>query len=167
MFAHLRKNFKLANWLVRILFVLCYAFANWRTSLSVTSVLLQQPDVVVSVLSSLLTGVLLQFVLPLVCNLFLGFARIHFVPNAEYGLLALLFASIGCFVCGVGETVGYFLPVAAGWIAALLPVVTSLVVCFAFFKVTVKLYFNDVTAVNYAKYFAIVVFVFVLLFGVL
>ena len=164
MFTKLRQNFRLSNLLARILFVVTYAFYCWQRAYAATYLVLQRADIWLAIASGLLMGVVLQFLLPVLVNLFLGLARVHSsVPIAEYCVITYLHFALAFAVCGVANLFGWFFPVASVWISAIFLAVVALAVGFLFFKVTSKLYFNDVTTPSYAVAVAVVVCVLVVL----
>lgn len=167
MFFKLRQNFRLADLLSRILFVLTYAFTCWQRAFAATYLVMQQANIWLAIVSALLLGVILQFLVPVAINLFLNLARIHNVPTAEYCVVAFVHFALGFVLCGVVNLFGWFFPVASVWISTLAPVVVTAAVGMLFFKVTSRLYFNDVTTPSYAKILAAVLFVFVAVVGVL
>lgn len=179
MFNKLRSNYNLSNVIIRILFVLMYVFCNWQSYLGVAynmnlgaltggALNLNGASILVlSLFSSALMGVILVFIIPLLANLFLNVARIYSVPRAEYRLLVLLFFTIGFFVNGLLNLINLITPVFLVWGAVLFPFIVSVGCCIAFYFVTVRLYFNDVTVVNYYKYYFIVALVLIVLSEVL
>ena len=101
------------------------------------------------------------------CGLFLNFARNQTVPAAEFCIFAYLYFAAGMATTGAILLVGWFVPVAAVWLSVIAPVASVLLYGFLFFIRTSKLYFNDVTAVNYAKSFIWAEVVLLVVFGVL
>ena len=150
MFSKLRTNYRLANILARTLFVLAFMFATWRNFYESSYLVLQRFDLPMALLAAAVLGIIVQFLVPVVCGLFLNFARNQTVPAAEFCIF-----------------VGWFVPVAAVWLTVIAPVASVLLYGFLFFLRTSKLYFNDVTAVNYAKSFIWAEVVLLVVFGVL
>lgn len=168
MFNKLRANYNLSNVLVRIAFVLAFVFCNWQRFLgvaynmsfqSITGGTLDINGVgvlLLSLFSAALMGAVLMFLIPFLADVFLNLAKIHSVPRAEYRLLLLLFFTIGFFANGLLNLINLATPLLLVWGGVLFPFVVSVCCCFAFYKVTVRLYFNDVTVVNYFKYYVVV-----------
>ena len=174
MFAKLRSNYNLSNVLVRILFVLAFVFANWQTGLasvgmmeSVVGMSFGAYKLYLALASCAVLGLVLMFLLPVVVNFALNLMKIYSVPRAEYCLLAHAFFSLGFSICGVLNLVNVFTPVMVVWGRVLFPFISSFVAALAFYKVTAKLYFNDVTAVHYFKAFSTAYLVVVLVLEVL
>ena len=167
MIEKLRSNFKLTNVLVRILFVLCFVFANWQSSLAATVMVLGQANLYLAFIVTLFLGTVIMFLAPVLINLALNAARIYSVPRAEYCLIAEAFCTLGFFLNGVLNLINLFTPLALVWGGAIFPFVSSLVAAILFYRLTAKLYFNDVTVVNYFRTFAIVYLVLVLVLEVL
>ena len=163
-FTKLRQNYRLSKTLASILFIFAYAFSCWQRAYAATYLVLQRADIWLAIASALFLGIILQFLLPVLVNLFLGLARVHSsVPTAEYCVIAYMHFALGFVLCGIADLFGWFFPVASVWISAIVPVVVTLAVGFLFFKVTSKLYFNDVTTPSYAVAVAVAVCVIVLL----
>lgn len=168
MFNKLRANYNLSSVLVRIAFILSFVFCNWQSFLGVAynmnlmalfGGVLNLNGVgvlLLSLFSALLMGVILVLIIPLLTNVFLNLAKIYSVPRAEYKLLLLLFFTIGFFANGLLNLINLATPLFLSWGGVLFPFIVSVCCCVAFYRVTVKLYFNDVTAVNYFKYYAVV-----------
>ncbi len=167
MIEKLRKNFNLSNVLARIFFVLSFVFANWQNSLTATVLVLGVPNLWLAFVVSAVLGVAIMFLLPVLVNLALNIAKIYTVPRAEYCLLAHTFFAIGYVICGLLSLVNLFTPLLIVWGGVLFPFISSLIAAILFFKVTAKLYFNDVTVLNYFKVFAIVYLIIVLVLEVL
>lgn len=167
MFSKLRTNYRLANILARTLFVLAFMFATWRNFYESSYLVLQRFDLPMALLAAAVLGIIVQFLVPVVCGLFLNFARNQTVPAAEFCIFAYLYFAAGMATTGAILLVGWFVPVAAVWLSVIAPVVSVLLYGFLFFLRTSKLYFNDVTAVNYAKSFIWAEVMLLVVFGVL
>ena len=162
MIAKFRSNFKLANVIVRILFVLTFVFANWQSGL-MASIFAQNTlgisfgaaGVWIGLFSEMLVGVIWMFILPFLVNLLLNIAKIYTVPRAEYCFLVQAFFALGYFILGCLNLVNLFTPVLLVWGSVLFPFISSLVAIILFYKVTAKLYFNDLTVVPYFRLVAI------------
>jgi len=163
LFNKLRANYSLSNVLIRILFVLTFVFCNWQEFLGVVVSMngvfasggvafSGSVKLFLALMSAALLGTILMFVVPLLANLFLNVAKIYSVPRAEYCLLVHLFCSIGFLICGLLNLINLFTPVLLVWGGVIFPFAVAAGCSFAFYKVTAKLYFNDVTVVNYFKY---------------
>lgn len=163
MFNKLRANYNLSNVLVRIFFVLAVVLATWQTSLGTvnymylgvsTDFLAQlngSEKLVIALLSSMIMGVILMFLTPLLTGLFLNISKIYSVPRAEYCLLANLFCAIGFFISGILGLINLITPIFMLWGSIIFPFVITLGCFVAFYTVTARLYFNDVTRVHYFK----------------
>lgn len=168
----LRSNYQLSNLLARIFFVLAYVLYSWQNSLAAAIAL--QRDLAISgnatiylaILTSLLLGVLIMFLVPLFANWFLNLSHFYNIPRAEYCLLTTLFLAMFFFAGGLLKLVNLVTPILLTWGAILIPFVLSIGFAIWFYKVTAKLYFNDVTAVYYFRNFAILYFVVVVVFVV-
>lgn len=174
MLEKLKKNYQLSNVLARTLFVLTYVFANWQAGLSSCMVVESLMGISFgasrlwfALLCSVLAGTLWMFLLPPIANVVLNFLKIYSVPRNEYCLLAHAFFALGYFICGLLNLVNLFTPLFSTWGAVLFPFVSSLVAALAFYKVTAKLYFNDISVVYYFKAFATTYLLVVLVLGVL
>lgn len=167
MISVLRKNFKLANILVRILFVITFVFAHWQQGLTATLLVLSEPSWPLAIAVLAILGVVLMFLLPFFVNVLLGWSRIVSVPNAEFNLLAHAFCSVGFLLLGLLNLVNLFTPLALVWGGKLFPLVSTIISALLFYTVTSKLYFNDATRVHYFKTYAIFFLVFVVIIEVL
>ena len=167
MFSKLRQNFRMANVLCRVLFILTYVFASWQRFLQASYLVTTEANLPLSLLAAAIMGVIMQFIVPALVNVFINLSKIHSLPVAEYCVVVFLFLSAGMLLCGAINLFAWFFPVAAVWITSLSPIVVTLGVGFAFFKVTAKLYFNDVTTVTYAKACVVAVAVLLVVLGVL
>lgn len=175
MFNKLRENYNLSNILVRIFFVLSVFFATWQTSLGVVyyalggqlaSVMVNlngAAKLTIALFTSLILGVILMLITPLLTNLFLNLSKIYSVPRAEYCLLVNLYCSIGFFIVGLLNLINLITPLFMVWGSVIFPFVVTLG-CFAsFYLVTSKMYFNDVTQVHYFKCILIVAIIVLVL----
>ncbi|MCM1289299.1 MAG: hypothetical protein NC132_01415 [Corallococcus sp.] len=167
MIEKLRHNFNLTNVLSRIFFVLSFVFANWQRYLSATVLVLGRSSLWLGLAAAFLVGVIFSFILPLLINLVLNWAKLFSVPRAEYGLFGVLFATLGMFICGLLNLVNLFTPLFAVWGSVIFPFIALTISLLCFYKVTSRLYFNDVTRVYYFKLCLIVYAVAVVLVGVL
>ncbi len=173
MFNKLRSNFQLSNLIVRILFVVTFVFSSWQDMLAATKIVLlsgelsQSLVIPVMLLSSIISAVIIMMLIPVLVNLFLNIIKVYSVPRAEYVLLVMLFFDIGFFACGLLNLVNLFTPLFLTWGSVLFPFISSLGCVIAFYKVTAKLYFNDVTRVYYFKVLAIAYLAIALVMGVL
>ena len=177
MFNKLRSNYQLSNVLVRIAFVLAYAFYRWQTILEFTQVGLQMYGmtgidvsgpigIISAVVATLLIGVIVMAILPLLVNAFLNFSRFYNVPRAEYGLLVNLFFAMYYFICGALSLVNLITPILLIWGEKLFPFIAGTGCMIWFYAVTRKLYFNDATEKYYFRNMAILYFVVAVVFGV-
>lgn len=167
MIAKLRSNFNLSNALVRILFVLTFVLANWQTCLAATLLVFERTNLWMALSMCLILGVAFMFLLPVLVNFALNMVRIYSVPRAEYCLLAHAFFALGNLILGLLKLVNLFTPALLVWGGVLFPLISSLIAAVLFYKVTAKLYFNDLTVVYYFKMFAIVYLVILLVMEVL
>lgn len=167
----LRSNYKLSNALVRVFFVLSYVFYSWYKNLSgalVTIALMQeyatytglyvlteQSTLWLAFSTSLFSGVILVLIVPIVVNWYLNFSRFYKVPQAEYTLIALLFCTLYFVVCGALNLINLITPLLVIWGNVIFPVIVSLGCIIWFYRVTVKLYFNDVTELYYFRSVAV------------
>lgn len=175
MFNKLRANYNLSNVLVRIFFVLAVVLATWQTSLGtlyhmyigVSADLLAQfngaAKLAIALLASLIMGVILMFLTPVLTGLFLNLSKIYSVPRAEYCLLVNLFCAIGFFISGLLGLINLITPVFMVWGGVIFPFVITLGCFIAFYLVTAKLYFNDVTRVHYFKCLLVVALIVLVL----
>ncbi|MCM1194519.1 MAG: hypothetical protein NC099_03440 [Corallococcus sp.] len=175
MFGKLRANYRLSNILVRILFVLTFAFCTWQDYLGVvnslylsemTAYLNGTGKLFIALASALLLGTALMFLLPVLTNAFLNIARIQSVPRAEYCLLTHLYFAIGFFICGLLNLINLITPVFMVWGRIIFPFVVSVGCGISFYRVTAKLYFNDVTVLNYFKHLLIAFAIVLVVVGV-
>lgn len=174
MIAKLRSNYKLVNLAVRIMFVLAFVFANWQSGLlgtvfaeSMLGVSFGTAKIWIALLSDLIIGVIWMFLLPFLVNVVLNIVKVYSVPRSEYCLLAHAFFVLGYFIRGCLNLVNLFTPVMLVWGTVLFPFISSLVAAILFYKVTAKLYFNDITVVPYFKAFSVVYIVILLVLEVL
>ncbi len=166
MITKLRKNFNLCNVLARILFVLTFVFASWQTYLSATVLVMGQATLWLALVTSIVVGVALMFLLPVIANLILNWSRIFSVPRAEYCLLCHIFGTLGFLICGLLNLVNLFTPIFSVWGGVLFPFVSLLICAISFYVTTSKLYFNVATRVYYFKVCLIVFFVLVVILEV-
>lgn len=178
MFNKLRSNYKLSRVLVRIAFVLAYMFCNWQAGLLAATqtcdlllytsgINLTAWCVPIALVAQMLIGAVLMFIVPFLANTFLNASRFYNVPRAEYGLLALLFFTIYYLICGALKSLNLITPLLLVWGGILFPVLVSLGCTVWFYRVTAKLYFNDVTAPFYFRNLAIVYLICAAVFGVI
>ena len=163
MFNKLKSNYNLSNVLVKVFLVLAVVLSTWQTSLGILyyamptqaanmmTALNGAAKVIIAVMTSLIMGVILMFLLPFLTNVFLNASKIHNVPRAEYCLLVNLFTAIGFFVCGLLNLINLITPVFMVWGSVIYPFVVTLGLFVAFYFVTAKMYFNDVTKLHYFK----------------
>ncbi len=173
----LRQNYQLSNVLIRMAFVLTYVFYAWHEYIAsayvvsnlngVTVALNDSVIVATAILASLLLGIVLMFLVPVVTNLFLNTSRFYNVPRAEYALLAHSFCTLYFLFCGVLKLTYFVTPLLYNWGGVLFPFFTSLGCLIWFYHVTSKLYFNDLTRPYYFRNMAIVYFVLALVLEVL
>ena len=176
MISKLRSNFRLANVLVRIAFVLTYVLYSWQNILSTMQVVLQMYGLaagefgtytlLMAIFASLLIGAVLMLVVPLVANVFLNFSHFYNVPRAEYKLLTLVFCTLFFLGSGVISLVNLITPLFLTWGEKIVPFFVATGCAIGFYAVTKKLYFNDVTAPYYFRNLVIVYFIVAFLFGV-
>ena len=81
--------------------------------------------------------------------------------------MLILCFTIGFFINGLLSLIHLFTPILLGWGTVLFPFLVSVGCTYAFYKVTAKMYFNDVTVVYYFKALAVVFFVASFVMGVL
>lgn len=162
--------------LIRIALALSYVLYNWQSSLGVASVIVGQMTAVpvtgayalfVALMTSLLLGVAVSFLTPLISRLFLNYSRFYSVPSAEYGLLTMVFFTLYFAICGVLKLINLFTPILLVWGEIVFPVVVSLGCVIAFFSVTAKLYFNNQTKPYYFRSLIIAYVILVVLAEVL
>ena len=108
-------------------------------------------NLVVSVLTSAIIGVIIMLLLPLVSNVFLNYSRFYSVPRAEYSLLMMLFFTLYFTVCGILKLINLITPLLLTWGEVLFPVIVSLGCVIWFYAVTAKLYFNNQTKPYYFR----------------
>lgn len=177
MFAKLRSNYRLSSALLKTAFVLTFIFAQWQQAMSsaayVTSmyglgiVFTPALQILVGVLSSALVAVVAMFLLPLLINWFLNALRNYNVPRGEYVLIVFLYFCVGNLIVGILNLINLITPVFMLWGEALFPFVVFVGCVISFYKVTAKLYFNDVTEMHYFKYLMITCFALAVVFGVI
>ena len=174
MIAKLRSNFKLANTLARALFVLTFIFASWQDGLmgvifaeSLLRASFATYKVWMAIFCEFIVGVIWMYLLPVLVNFALNTAKLYTVPRAEYCLLVHVFFALGYFIRGCLNLVHLFTPVMLVWGGVLFPFVSSVVAAILFYRVTAKLYFNDLTVVPYFRIYAIVYLLLLLVLEVL
>ena len=167
MFSKLKSNYRLANILARALFVVAFMFASWRRFFEASYIVMKHSDLLLALVAAGLFGIVLQFLIPVVCGLFLNFARNQTVPVAEFCIFAYLYFAAGMATTGAILLVAWFVPTTMVWLEMIAPVFCTLLFGFLFFLRTSKLYFNDVTVVGYAKSFAVAAVLLVVLCGVM
>ena len=177
MFGKLRANFRLSNILVRIAFVLTYVLYSWQKTLASTQLAFQLYGaaynisdtymIVMAISVSLLIGMVLMFVVPLVTNVFLTYSRFYNVPRAEFGLFAQLFFTLFYLVSGLLSLVNLITPLFLTWGGKLIPFIVATGAVIGFYAVTKRLYFNDATEKFYFRNLAIIYFVLAFVFGVI
>ncbi len=166
----LRKNFISADIIVRVMLVLCYAFASWRmvyqtllySQFSDFAVIQGSSAVLVAVLSALIYGVLVQFIATWVSSVFVnvsGFA----LPRAEYGFWVKLFVAAYYFVLGCLDIINLFTPVAIVWLSTVVSFIVFTACSAGFYFVTKKVYFNSENAARYFCKVSIVYVIFAVL----
>ena len=169
----LKTNFQLSNLIVRILFVAGFIFCNWQDLLISVNLVVATMGIsagttlAMVLLTGIFTGVLMLFIVPFMVNTLLNFLRLYNLPRHEYVLIALMFFDIGFIACGLLNLINLITPVFMTWGSILFPLVVSCGCMIGFYKVTAKLYFNDVTRQPYFKNLAIAYFVVIAVLGVL
>ncbi len=170
----LRQNYRLSNMLARVLFIVTMTFSlSWRFCAQIPVLGLYLTDIDSSMLvpacifSAMLVAVIAHFLVPLACNIFLTYSRIHSVPIAEYVVLAFACCSCGFLISGAFNALAYFVPSLSVWISGLVQPIVMLACLILFYFVTERLYFNDVTAATYFKSYAVLTLVIVVIAGVL
>ena len=169
----LKTNFQLSNMIVRILFVVGFVFSNWQDlliSVHLVSESMALPSgtiIPMMLLTVIILGVILNLLVPFTINLALNFLRLYNVPRHEYILIAMMFFDIGFFACGILNLVNLFTPILMTWGSVLFPLITSCGCMLGFYKVTSKLYFNEVTRQHYFKYLAIIYIACAVIMGVM
>ena len=151
MIEKLRRNFMLANVFARILLVLTFVFANWQNFLSATILVLGYSNLLLALISAFGVGVGLSFLIPVLINVLLGWARILSVPRAEFCLIGTAFFALGMLLCGLFNLTHLFTPLFLTWGSVIFPFVALTVAMVCFYKLTSTLYFNDVTRPYYFK----------------
>ncbi len=116
--------------------------------------------------SGILTAVIFVLLIPFLTNLILNMLRLFNIPRAEYILLVFLFFDIGFLACGLLNVVNFFTPILLTWGGILFPFLVFFGCSLGFYKVTSKLYFNDVTRPYYFKNLAIIFFAVAIIVGV-
>ena len=172
MFKKLRANYQLSNVLIRILFVLAYVLYSWQTSLAVTTLMIGerfagQYNLWLALLSSVLLGVIIMFLVPIVTNIILSSSHFYTVPRSEYALLAHLFLTIYFAICGALKLINLITPLLIVWGDILFPVLVSLGCVIWFYSVTAKLYFNDATKPYYFRTLALTYLILIVVAEVL
>lgn len=167
MIAFFRKNFMLSNIVVRILFVLTYFFSHWQTGLTSTLIVMGETNWPLAILVLVIIGTVLMFLIPVITGVLLGWARIISVPRAEFCFLAYVFCAVGFAILGIFNLVNLFTPLLLSWGEALFPLIAAAVASLLFYRVTSKLYFNDVTRPHYFKMCAVYFAVFAVIIEVL
>ena len=157
----LRANFQLSNLLIRIFFVLAYVLYSWQTSLAVATVMMEQTlggsfNLFTAIMASVILGVILMFLVPVLCNVFLNYSHFYTVPRAEFALLTHLFVAIFFAISGLLKLVNLFTPILVVWGNVLFPVLTSIGCAIWFYHVTSNLYFNNQTKPYYFRNLSIV-----------
>lgn len=168
-----KTNFQLSNMIVRILFVVGFIFSSWQDLLISVHLVadgMSLPSgtiIPMMLLTGVIMGVILNLVVPFAINMALNFLRLYNVPRHEYILIAMMFFDIGFFACGILNLVNLFTPIFMTWGSVLFPLLTSCASMLGFYKVTSKLYFNEVTRQHYFRYLAIIYIVFAVVTGVM
>lgn len=168
-----KTNFQLSNLIVRVLFVVGFIFCNWQDLLISVHLVAEGMSlsegiiIPMMLLTGIVLGVIVNLVVPFAINMMLNFLRLYNVPRHEYILIAMVFFDIGFFACGVLNLVNLFTPVLMTWGSVLFPLITSCGCMIGFYRVTSKLYFNEVTRQHYFKYLAIIYIAFAVVMGVM
>lgn len=147
----LRSNYRLADLLVRIIFVLTYGFAKWRESSILIGQLVTGTNEWLVMLFCILASIFVMFLVPFVVNAVLNVAKLYNIPRGEYCLLVLVAMSLYYLLNGIFGLVNLFTPLMIVWIGTLAPFVSLLICAVTFYKVTASMYFNDVSRVYYFK----------------
>lgn len=159
----LRQNYSLSLWIVRLAFVATFVLANWRQSAMILTMMMGMNNIVIALLSCLLSAVIALVIYPFIINLLLNLFSIYCVPRAEYVLLALIYTSLAQLIAGLLGCIQFFTPVVATWGAVLFRFIGATVAMILFYKKTAELYFNHQTRVHYFRNVAIVYFVAMIL----
>ena len=167
MLKKLMSNYNLSNILCKVLFVITFAFSNWQAFMLAANIFGGDNSVVIAIISALLLGVVLVFMFPLIVNFLLNYMRLYSIPRLEYILIVEFFFTIGFFINGLLSLIHLFTPILLGWGTVLFPFLVSVGCTYAFYRVTAKMYFNDVTVVYYFKALAVIFFVASFVMGVL
>lgn len=151
-----RKNFKLANILVKILFVCSFVLANWFSISSAVFMVMEQGNTWIALATGVVMGTILVLILPFLINWVLNISRFRNIPRAEYVLLALAFFTFANLTFGLLNLFRLLNPLMAVWGSLAFHILTTVGFSILFYVVTSKLYFNDVTKPHYFKVVCIV-----------
>ena len=167
MITKLRNNFKFSNVLSKVLFVLTFAFANWQQASATVALFSEQNNTLLAIACCLVVAVAMVLILPFAVDFLLKTLKLYNLPTAEYTFLVTCACAFGFLLCGLLNLVHLFTPIFLAWGGVLFPFVSTLLATLLFYKVTAKLYFNDVTVVHYFRsvgiMFVVLVFVTVVL----
>ncbi len=167
MITKLRNNFKISNVLSKVLFVLTFAFANWQQASAILALLSGQNNTLLAIVFCWAVAIAMVLIVPFVVEFLLKTLKLYNLPTAEYTFLATCACSFGFLLCGLLNLVHLFTPIFLAWGSVLFPFISTLLATLLFYKVTAKLYFNDVTVVHYFRsvgiLFVVLVFVTVVL----
>lgn len=176
MFSKLRENYNLSNVLLRIAFVLTFLFATWQQFLGTLAImdfsalgvtLNDTAKLLVAILSSLILGSIIMFLLPFFVNIFLNAIRNVNIPRAEYRLIVYAFFVMGFFAVGLLNLINLFTPIFLVWGGVLFPFLVYVAGAIGFYQVTAKLYFNDVTQIYYFRGLIIAYVILGIMLGVI
>lgn len=87
MFKKLISNYNLSNILCKVLFVITFAFSNWQAFMLAANIFGGDNSVVIAIISALLLGVVLVFIVPLIVNFLLNYMRLYSIPRLNTSLL--------------------------------------------------------------------------------
>lgn len=149
MITKLRNNFMLANVLSKVLLVCTYVFANWKSFAGALTFVTGSASWATVLLGSTVSGAVIVVLAHFLPRLFLRFTKIYTVPYSEFSLFATLAWALYCLLVGLLNLILLAAPTFATWASVLFPTVSVIASGLAFYAVTSKLYFNDVTRPYY------------------
>ncbi len=150
MIKQLRQNYSLSRVLVHALYVLCSILAMWHDVFSLLNAYIYCTPWIV-LLVTVFCSFIVSLIVPFVTKLLLRLFRFYNVLYSEFSLIVLAFMAINNLLIGLAGIPNFFTPTYYIWQVCLVNFVISAICTLIFYKVTAKLYFNEVTRVHYFK----------------
>ena len=165
MLTKIRTNFNKVNVASKILLVVAYVLAMWKEFAAVLTAYLGNAQWVMVLFGCSISGAVVAVIAHFIAKLYLRMTRLHTVPVREFSLFSTLAYTLYYVLLALLNLIILVAPTFLVWGSVIFPVVSALASGAAFYLVTSKLYFNDVTRAYYFKTMAIFVIALTVMAG--